>query len=86
MKTLELHYEWKKDFKELAASVVQDYFVANKEIPDNSKVFRLAKRVGVEYEKVEKKTTYTKFDPESLPKGNTIKLERNQYVDEYIIC
>ena len=84
MKTLELHYEWKKDFVELASSVVQDYFVANKEIPKNSRVFSLAKRVGVQYEKVEKKTYSTKFDPGTLPKGNEIKLERNQYVDEYI--
>ena len=84
MKTLELHYEWKKDFVELATSVVQDYFTANKEIPKNSRVFSLAKRVGVQYEKVEKTTYTTKFDPENLPEGNTIKLERNQYVDEYI--
>jgi membrane-bound lytic murein transglycosylase D len=83
-KTLELHYGWKKDYNELATSVVQDYLVAHKEIPDNSKVFKLAKRVGVEYERVEKRSYTTKFDPATLPKGKSIKLERNEYVDEYI--
>lgn len=83
-KTLDLHYGWKKDYTELAASVVQDYLTAHKEIPENSKVFKLAKLVGVEYEKVEKKSVSTKFDPSSLPKGKNIKFERNQYVDEYL--
>ncbi len=83
-KTLELHYEWKKDYLELATSVVQDYLVAHKEIPDNSKVFKLAKSIGVKYEKVENKTYSTKFDPKNLPKGDEIKLEKNQYVEEYL--
>jgi membrane-bound lytic murein transglycosylase D len=84
MKTLEKHYTWKKDYTELSVSVVQDYLVAHKEIPENNKVFKLAKRVGVKYEKVEKHTISSKFDPEDLPKGNDVKLERNQFVDEYI--
>ncbi len=84
MKTLEKHNAWKKDYTELAVSVVQDYIVADKDIQENSKVFKLAKRVGVKYEKVEKKTYSTKFDPADLPKGNDIKLERNSFVDEYI--
>lgn len=84
MKTLELHYTWKKDYVELAVSVVQDYLTAHKEIKENNKVFKLAKRVGVKFEKVEKKTFSTKFDPADLPKGNEIKLEKNPFVDEYI--
>jgi membrane-bound lytic murein transglycosylase D len=84
MKTLEMHNTWKKDYTELSQSVVQDYLVAHKEIHDNSKVFKLAKRVGVIYEKVENRTYSTKFDPADMPKGDDIKLEKNQFVEEYI--
>lgn len=83
-KTLDLHYGWKKDYTELATSVVQDYLTAHKEIPENSKVFKLAKVAGVEYEKIEKKSYSTKFDPATLPKGKEVKLEKNSYVEEYL--
>ena len=82
--TLEAHPGWKKDFAELTTSVVQDYLTSHKEIQDGSKVFKLAKYLNVMYEKVEKRSYTTKFDPEKLPLGKNIKLERNQYVDEYL--
>jgi membrane-bound lytic murein transglycosylase D len=83
-KTLSTHYGWNKDFEELSKSVAQDYLIANPEVSDNSKVFKLADRVGVKYEKVEKKTYTNSFDPADLPKGDEIKLEKNSYVDDYI--
>ena len=53
-KTLSNHYQWNKDFDELTKSIVQDYLVANPEVSGDSKLFKLADRVGVKYEKVEK--------------------------------
>jgi membrane-bound lytic murein transglycosylase D len=82
---LNKHYLWNKDYTELATSVVQDYLTAARDIPDKSRVFRLAKSLNLQYEKHENKSyTATKFDPDNLPKGEGIKLEKNSYVDEYI--
>lgn len=82
--TLEKHASWKKDYKELATSVVQDYLSSFSDISSSSKVFKLAKQNGVKYEKIEKKKYVTAFDPNDLPKGDKIKLEKNQYVEDYI--
>lgn len=83
-KTLGTHYNWKKDFDEITKSICQDYITAVKDLDEASKVFKLASRVGVEYDKVEKKTYSTSFDPNDLPSGEQIKLEKNQAVEDYI--
>ena len=46
-KPLDIHYNWKKDYTELARSVAQDYITAVSDLPADSKVFSLAKRVDV---------------------------------------
>lgn len=82
---LNKHYLWNKDYTELATSVVQDYLTAGRDISEKSRVFRLAKSLNLKYEKYENKSyTTTKFDPDNLPSGDGIKLEKNSYVDEYI--
>jgi peptidoglycan lytic transglycosylase D len=81
---LDLHYSWKKDFNEIAVSVVQDYLTALNEIPEQSKVFKLAKQLNIEYEKVEKKTYSTKFDASEMPREKEIPLTKNSYVEDYI--
>jgi membrane-bound lytic murein transglycosylase D len=84
-KTLSLHYVWEKDFTEISKSIVQDYLISATDIPDESKVFKLAQRVGVRYDKIENKGTLSnKFDPDNLPKGDEIKLTKNSYVEDYI--
>ncbi len=83
-KTLGTHYNWKKDFDEITKSICQDYITAVKDIDEASKVFKLAARVGVEFEKVEKKTYSTSFDPNDLPPSDQIKFEKNQAVEDYI--
>jgi membrane-bound lytic murein transglycosylase D len=83
-KTLSSQYAWNKDFEEISKSVVQDYIVSSEEIPNDSKVLKLAERIGVKYEKIEKKSYSNSFDPQDLPKGDGIKLETNSSVDEYI--
>ncbi len=83
-KTLEKYPAWKKDYTELATSIVTDYLTVIRDIPSGSKVFKMAKALGVAYEKVEKKTYNVSFDPDNLPNGDGIKLEKNQAVDDYI--
>ena len=84
-KTLQKHFLWEKDFNELTKSIVQDYLTAISDIPSNSKVFKLAEKMGVKYEKVEHKSYKTNtFDPKELPTGEVIKLETNSYVNDYI--
>src|SRR5438876_8639765 len=81
---LDLHYTWKKDFNELSVSVVQDYLTAISEIPEQSKVFKLAKQLNIEYEKTEKRTYSNKFDPSDMPREKEIPLTKNSYVEDYI--
>ncbi|MGH2575018.1 MAG: LysM peptidoglycan-binding domain-containing protein [Ignavibacteria bacterium] len=81
---LEKHYHWKKDFTELAVSIVQDYLTAINEIPESSQVFKLAKHLNIGYEKAEKKTFSTVFNPEDMPQPKEINLEKNSLVEEYI--
>ncbi len=84
-KTLSANYAWNKDFDEISKSVVQDYIVSSDEIPKDSKVLKLAERVGVKYEKIEKKSYSNAFDPNDLPKGeDDLKIETNSSVEEYI--
>jgi len=82
--SLEKHPVWKKDFSELGVSVVQDYLTAISDPHHDSKVFKLAKYLRVEYEKVEKKTYSSKFDPAELPKLREIPETKNSYVNDYI--
>jgi membrane-bound lytic murein transglycosylase D len=81
---LDKYPAWKEDFNELATSVVQDYIISQNDIPDNSSVFKLAKRVNVTYDKVETKYYTNVFNPDDLPKGDDIKLEKNSYVNDYL--
>ncbi|MCI0715775.1 MAG: LysM peptidoglycan-binding domain-containing protein [Chlorobi bacterium] len=83
-KTLEKHYQWEKDFKELIVSVIQDYITAHRELTENHKVFKLASKYGVSYEKVEKKSYTNVFDPGDLPECDEIPLVENSYVQDYI--
>jgi membrane-bound lytic murein transglycosylase D len=83
-KTLDKYPAWKKDYNELATSVVTDYITDINDIPSGSKVFKMAKSMGIAYEKVEKKSYSVSFDPDNLPNGDGIKLEKNQAVDDYI--
>lgn len=83
-KILQKQYLWEKDYNELAKSIVQDYITAVSEIPENSRVFKLAEKLGVKYEKVEHKSYSTTFDPNDLPKGGDISLEKNSAVNDYI--
>ncbi len=78
------HSNWNKDFEELSRSVSEDYIISADAIPSESKVFKLADRVGVKYQKVEKKSYSTIFDPADLPKGEDIRLDTNSSVDDYI--
>jgi len=73
--------QWKSDFNELGRSIVQDYLASQLEIEDNSKVFKLADKFKIKYEKV---NVYTKIDVEPLPDGKDVPLIRNNFVDEYI--
>lgn len=84
-KTLKKHYLWEKDFNEIAKSVVQDYLTAINDIPSESKVFKLADRLGIKYEIVEKRSYVSNtFDPKLLPESDQIKFEKNSYVDDYL--
>lgn len=73
---------WKKDYVELAKSVVQDYLYTQSNIPEKSNVFRFAKKYGIEYE-ADKEYVETEVS-DKLPDGSDIKLIRNKPVDEYI--
>lgn len=81
---LDKHIHWNDDFKELTKSIVEDYLISAKDISKNSKVFNLAKKMNIEYDKIENKTYSMDFDPNELPNGDGIKLEKNSYVDEYL--
>jgi len=83
-KTLGTHYLWDRDYTELSKSVVEDYIISSGEISEKSKVFKLADRVGVKYEKYEKKSYSNAFDPSDLPKGEGIQLDKNSSVDDYV--
>ena len=74
------NYFWKKDYDELAISVVQDYLITQSEISQQSLVFEFAKRVSLNYQKVEQVSS----DREPLPDGSDVPLERNAAVDGYI--
>lgn len=75
--------QWRKDYENLLVSIAQDYLYTQKNIPDNSIVFKLAKKYGVKYEKITINSV-TGNDVEPLPDGSEVPLVRNSVVDEYI--
>ena len=44
--------QWKDDFVKLVTSVSQDYLYTQKDIPENSVVFKFAKKFNIRYEKI----------------------------------
>ncbi len=83
-KNLEKHYLWEKDYKELATSVTQDFITAHRDLGDNHKVFKLASKLGIKYEKIEKKSFTNSFNPDDLPECDEIPLVENGPVQDYI--
>ena len=74
------NYFWKKDYDELSKSIVEDYFTTQSEILENSLVFEFAKRVPVNYDKIEEVSA----DREPMPEGSDVPFIRNSVVDGYI--
>jgi membrane-bound lytic murein transglycosylase D len=74
---------WKSDYIKLATSVTQDYLYTQKDIPDNSNVFKFAKKFNVAYDKIVL-SSEIEGDTEPLPNGSDVPLIRNSTVDEYI--
>jgi len=74
------NYFWKKDYDELSKSIVEDYFTTQSEILENSLVFEFAKRVPVNYDKIEEISA----DREPMPEGSDVPFIRNSVVDGYI--
>ena len=83
-KNLEKHYGWEKDYKEITTSIVQDYITAHSDLDENHKVFKIASKLGIKFEKVEKKSFTNSFNPDELPQGNDIPLVENSAVQDYI--
>lgn len=83
-KTLEdsSRVHWKNDYDNLMVSIIQDYLYTQKDIPEKSLVFSLAKKYGISYDKVSNQGLIE--DTEPLPDGSDVPLERNSAVDEYI--
>jgi membrane-bound lytic murein transglycosylase D len=83
-KTIGVHIGWEKDFKEISTSVVQDYITTHKNLPEDHKIFKFAKALGIKYEKIEKKSYSNSFNPDELPQCNDIPLVENGPVQDYI--
>ncbi|MFA5010951.1 MAG: LysM peptidoglycan-binding domain-containing protein [Ignavibacteria bacterium] len=75
--------EWKSDYNNLMVSIIQDYLYTQKDIPDKSLVFKLAKKYGVKYDKISFQSELS-GDIEPLPDGSDVPLVSNSAVDEYI--
>lgn len=76
------NFGWKKDYDELATSVVQDYLTTQTNIPEGSIVFKFAQDLAVSFEKI--KEMEQTDDMEPLPDGSNLTLVRNSVVDEFI--
>ncbi len=83
-KNLEKHYGWEKDYKEITTSIVQDFITTNSDLDENHKVFKIASKLGIKYEKVEKKSFTNSFNPDELPQGIDVPLVENAAVQDYI--
>ncbi|MCX6157382.1 MAG: LysM peptidoglycan-binding domain-containing protein [Ignavibacteriota bacterium] len=75
--------QWKNDYIKLATSVTQDFLYTQKDIPDNSQVFKFAKKFNIKYDKISLNSEL-EGDVETLPNGSDVPLVRNSTVDEYI--
>lgn len=76
-----VYSSWKSDYIELSQSVVKDYIVTQPDVKEGNAVFKLADRVGVQYEKINQ---YTENEAEPLPDGKDVPLIKNDAVQEYI--
>ncbi|HEX2788732.1 MAG TPA: LysM peptidoglycan-binding domain-containing protein [Ignavibacteria bacterium] len=74
---------WKNDYNELAVSIVQDYLSTQSNIPENSQVFKFAKKLSIDYEKINE-VTQVDDGIEPLPDGKDLPLIKNSVVEEYI--
>ncbi|MDQ3021730.1 MAG: LysM peptidoglycan-binding domain-containing protein [Bacteroidota bacterium] len=74
------NYFWKKDYDELAGSIVEDYLITQSEISQSSLVFDFAKKLTIKYEKV----VEVRGDREPLPEGNDVPFIMNSAVEQYI--
>ncbi|MFA7361412.1 MAG: LysM peptidoglycan-binding domain-containing protein [Candidatus Kapaibacterium sp.] len=74
---------WKNDYNNLMVSIIQDYLYTQKDIPDKSPVFKLAKKYGVKYDKISLNSELSS-DTEPLPDGSDVPLVNNSAVEEYI--
>ena len=74
---------WKNDFISLAKSISQDYLYTQTNIPENSLVFKFAKKYGIAYDVINLSSGVTK-DVEPLPDGSEVPLIKNSAVEEYI--
>ncbi len=74
---------WKTDYDNLIVSIIQDYLYTQKDIPDKSPVFKLAKKYRVKYDKISLNSELS-TDTEPLPDGSDVPLVSNSAVDEYI--
>jgi len=72
---------WKADYTELAQAVARDYIVTQSDLAEGNPVFKLADRVGVQYEKIKE---YTENEADPLPDGKDVPLIKNDAVQEYI--
>ncbi len=83
-KNLEKHIKWEKDYKEITTSIIQDFITVHNDLTENHKVFKIASKLGIKYEKIEKKSYSNTFNPEELPQCNDIPLVENGPVQDYI--
>lgn len=74
---------WKNDHDELAVSIVQDYLSTQSNIPENSQVFKFAKKLSIDYEKINE-VTHVEDGLDPLPDGKDLPLIKNSVVEEYI--
>lgn len=74
---------WKNDYNELAVSIVQDYLSTQSNIPENSQVFSFAKKLSIDYEKINE-VTHVEDGIDPLPDGKDLPLVKNSVVEEYI--
>ncbi|MCB0724988.1 MAG: LysM peptidoglycan-binding domain-containing protein [Ignavibacteriae bacterium] len=78
------YYTWRKDYNELATSIVEDYLSTQHNIKSGSLVFQFAQRLSIKYDKKEIKEVTGDTHLEALPDGSGLELVRNSVVDEFI--
>jgi membrane-bound lytic murein transglycosylase D len=78
------YFTWRKDYNELATSIVEDYLSSQENIKEHSQVFKFAQRLAIKYEKKELKEVTGQPHLEPLPDGSNLELVRNSVVDGFI--